>query len=167
MIFSSCLRRLGQYGSTPPSFSFSPSPSSSHPLSPPPLSPPYSMDSIKNIHGIRGSWFLGKLFFGVLWEIKVRDFPTVECFRAVFDYIPWSEKMIASDLRCPDTSLRPCEISRRSVFQDCSRFGSKSVTNPWDIHGISWDFPSHTKIRTRPEGKSGLRPGTNASQKAY
>jgi len=46
------------------------------------------MDSIKNIHGIRGSWFLGKLFFGVLWEIKVRDFPTVECFRAVFDYIP-------------------------------------------------------------------------------
>ena len=122
MIFSSCLRRLGQYGSTPPSFPL--------PLAflLPPTSPPYSMDSIKNIHGIRGSWFLGKLFFGVLWEIKVRDFPTVECFRAVFDYIPWSEKNLPSDLRCPGPSLRPCEISRRSVFQDCSRFGSKSVS---------------------------------------
>ena len=138
MIFSSCLRRLGQYGSTPPP---SPSPSCSHPLSPPPFSPSYSMDSIKNIHGIRGSWFLGKLFFAVLWEIKVRDFPTVERFRAVFDYIPWSEKNLPSDLRCPGTSLRPCEISRRSVFQDCSRFGSKSVTfsivNPSLIHCFS------------------------------
>ena len=37
--------------------------------------------------------------------------------------------MCSRDLRCPDTSLRHCGISRRSVFQDCSRFGSKSVTN--------------------------------------
>ena len=64
------------------------------PLLPPPSPSPFPLRTIvlhglhKNIHDIGGNWFLGKLFFGVLWEIEVSDFPTVECFRAVFDYIP-------------------------------------------------------------------------------
>ena len=28
------------------------------------------------------------------WEIDHRDFRTVECFRAVFDYIPWSKNYV-------------------------------------------------------------------------